>query len=197
MSMEGMQVPWMAGGRGDGPRGGARSDDALLAMVQDRSEEMDRQIRRRDRRETIAAAVVALLVLPALVGPSWLSRVGAAIMIVGCVVTVLRLARARRGRDEAERVAVPVARMLRARLERVDAQVRLLRSVVWWYIAPFAVGPVLIVAGSEGLRWPTFVYGTVVAVLAVVIYVLNQRAVRQDLLPEREELARMLREVEA
>jgi hypothetical protein len=54
----------------------------------------------------------------------------------------------------------------------------------------------LITIGDNGWSAFTVGYGTVVLLFAAGIYVLNQRAVRTDLRPRREELTRLLGQVE-
>jgi hypothetical protein len=79
----------------------------------------------------------------------------------------------------------------------VDTQIRLLENVLWWYIAPMAVGLGLVVLGDDGLSWFTLGYGAAVAVFCAVVYVLNQRTVRRSLRPRREKWTRLLRRLEA
>ena len=55
---------------------------------------------------------------------------------------------------------------------------------------------VLVVAGDEGASWFTLGYAAFVVALSGAIYYLNQRAVRRDLRPRREKLARLLQQVE-
>jgi hypothetical protein len=73
----------------------------------------------------------------------------------------------RRAQRPASRPNQPIAQMLAQELERVREQIRLLRTVLWWYLAS-------------------------VAVLNAVIWWANQRAVKTQLLPLEKELEAQL-----
>jgi hypothetical protein len=176
------------------PSGDRGSEAEILALVKARAEEFDRSIRRRDKRELIAAVFVFVVFSVVLVSASWLTRVGAIIVLGGCILTYLML---RRANGQAQTTAgLPLAEMLRAERAKVDAQIRLLRRVLWWYVAPFAVGPILVFAGIAGFGMMSAVYTVFAVALGAAIYHMNQQAVRNNLVPRRGELDRLLRQVE-
>lgn len=182
----------------DAPSGdqGAIPEEQLLRHVKAEAEAFDERIRRRDRREMIAAGLVFLFFATMLLDPSWLVRIGALVVMgsSGGIVWILR--RARRG-ERAPAPDRPLAERIRAEREKVDTQIRLLETVLWWYIGPMAVGLGLVVLGDDGLSWFTLGYGAAVAVFCAVVYVLNQRTVRRSLRPRREKWTRLLRRLEA
>jgi hypothetical protein len=170
------------------------SNAQILSLVKDRSEDFDRTIRHRDWRESIAAGAVFLIFATMLFDPSWLVRAGALVVMGSSVFVYWTLRRARS--DDEPPAGAPVAEVLRAERAKVDRQIRLLQSVLWWYVGPLAVGALLIVAGNhDGL------YGTLASVAIILggaagIVYLNQRAVRRDLRPRREELTALLERVD-
>lgn len=172
-------------------------DRELLGFVKERSKAFDDAIRKRDRRETIAAAMVFLFFLSFVfvADPSWLTQVGVGLVLAGSALSVWMLRRARRRPMDAS-AALPLAEVLRSEREKVERQIRLLRNVLWWYIGPLAIGVVLVVVGTDGLSWYTVGYTVLVAVVSAVIYRLNQREVQRELLPRRQELTRLLHELE-
>lgn len=173
----------------------ALSDEDLLRLVQEQAEAFDEKIRRRDRREGIAAALVFLFFSLMLPDPSWVVRAGA-LLVMGSsafIYWTLRRARADQSPPDADR---PVAEAIRGEREKVDEQIRLLETVFWWYIAPLAVGILLVVGGNAGLSWFTLGYGAFVVALGGGIYYLNQRELRTTLRPRRRELTRLLRKVQ-
>jgi hypothetical protein len=181
----------------DDPSGdrGAIPEEQLLRHVKEEAEAFDERIRWRDRREMIAAGLVFVFFATMLLDPSWLVRIGALIVMgsSGLVVWVLR--RARRG-ERAPAPDRPLAERVRAEREKVDTQIRLLETVLWWYIAPMAVGLGLVVLGDDGLSWFTLGYGTAVAVFCGGVYLLNHRTVRRSLRPRRKRWTRLLRRLE-
>lgn len=172
-------------------------EEELLAEVKERSEAFDRTIRRRDWLEIAAAALVVIAFgYEALTSEAWLARIGAAVVVAGSVLVVWRLRSARRdGRDEL--AGRPVAERLRAELEKVDAQIRLLESVLWWYVGPLAAGCLLFVVGIGDGHLGTLISVAVILAVSVLVWWLNRRAVRRSLRPRRRELARMLDRIEA
>lgn len=177
------------------PAASPGTDDEVLRRVKERSRDFDRAIRARDRRETIAAALVVLLFAPLLLDDCLLARLGAALVIAGGAITVFRLERALRAHPAAP-ADRPLVEVLRAERDRIDAQVRLLGSVLWWYVLPFAVGATLVVACLGGASWFTVVYIAFVIALSWGIWHLNQQAVRRDLRPHRDELDGLIRQAD-
>jgi hypothetical protein len=167
-----------------------RPEQEELAMIRARALELDRIVRRRDRLET----AVALLLLPlfawlSVVGRFELSRLGAALIAISCVIIPLRLKWARRAPPDPGQ---PTTRVLEQELARVRAQQRLLGSVLWWYLAPLGVGVVLFVAGASPSPWLTGAYAALVAAFFAWLWRLNRRAVRDELTPRARELETLL-----
>jgi len=167
----------------------------LVAQVRERSAKLDRTIRRRDRRETAAAVLLALFFLAALPSSGPLTRVGILLIVATAVLIVVKLRRARRGAATVDPGA-PLTISLERERERVGAQIRLLRTVLWWYILPLAVGVVLVFGGGVGWGPLAAAYFMAVAVGAWIVHALNQRAVQSELVPRYEELDALVRQLE-
>lgn len=151
-----------------------------------RARMLDTEVRKRDRRET----VVSLLMLPvfgvlAVVVPSMVSKIGAVLICLGCVITVVRLYWARQRKLD---LARPLANGLRRELDWVHAQSRLLQTVVFWYLGPLGIGVILFVAGGKGGWIVALIVTLVVVALYSWLAVVNWRAAEQHLAPYRMEL---------
>jgi membrane associated rhomboid family serine protease len=170
------------------------SEDELMETVKRNSSAFDRAIARRDRREAITAIVVMIVFLPMLVTGPWLTRAGVVVVLGAFALIFNRLGAARR-LEASERVDLSLAELLESERAKVDGQIRLLESVVSWYIIPPAVGAMLIVIGLEGLSWFTAAYAVFALAIALLVYRLNQQAVRRDLRPTRSALERLIREL--
>jgi Flp pilus assembly protein TadB len=171
------------------------SNADIVRLVKKQSDAFDQKIRRRDLLESVAAVAVFLFFgWLAWHDPSWLVRSGALIVMGGSTLIFWRLRRARTHFANAS-MDQPIKQMLRQERAKVDAQIHLLESILWWYIAPLVVGLLLVTVGDNGWSTFTFVYGTIVLLGSAVIYALNQRAVRRSLRPRREELTRLLDQV--
>jgi hypothetical protein len=123
------------------------------------------------------------LVVPALV---WLSG-----------YMLADLVRQKRYRPAAE---ASLRQRVESSLAQVQHQIHLLRSVHWWGLVPFAAAvlPFLIhiawidrLGGWWALVAFSLMAGTI-AVILIVLYVVNQRAVRSELEPRRQELQSLL-----
>lgn len=192
MSLNDAKSNWQAQ---DDPFDGEMPDAGILDRVRERSAELDRTIRKRDRWETVAAVIVFLFFSLMLTDPSWVTRAGALLVMAGTILIAWMLRRARRTGDDVL-AGASLAEALRVERGKLDSQIRLLKSVLWWYIAPLGVGIVLVVAGVRGFSWFTVGYVGIFAAFVVFVYRLNQNAVRKELLPRWEELIRQLRQIE-
>jgi Flp pilus assembly protein TadB len=176
---------------GDGP-----DAERLLDRVRERSEAFESRVRRRDRRETLAACAVALLFgWELFTAASRLEGAGALVIVVSAVFVVWWLRRARRA-GRADRADRPVAEQLHTHLARVEEQIRLQETVLWWYLAPPGAGVVLYVLGLDAGTRATALVGAALVVVYGGIWRMNQRIVRRDLEPRRRELERTLERLE-
>ncbi len=170
-------------------------DGELMERVRTQATDLDRAVRRRDRREIAVALVVTVFFLSQFGGASGLTRAGILLWLAAGTLVVVMLRRARRPGLESDPTA-PLLVALRQERDRVAAQIRLLTTVLWWYILPLALAPVLIFAGAVDSWLATAVYGVAVAALGALVYGLNQRAVDNDLRPHHAEIERMLAQME-
>lgn len=168
----------------------------------------DRKIRWRDRREYAGVAGVAVVAIWIGTDATPLVQVGAVLMVVGALVAVARLWRAQRRVPPAP-PDLPAVAALRQSLARVEVQIELLRSVLWWYLTPLAVGPFVIVVGraveafrdlppDAALLSSALILGRAALGLGVIggvyywIYLLNQKAVDRKLEPLRDRFVTLL-----
>lgn len=107
----------------------------------------------------------------------------------------------RRRREELEPVE-SLREQVQRSLAEVEHQIRLLRSVFWWYLLPMLISLLAFfaqVSWNTGLKlgWPqgAMLFAITTGVVAIVfsgVYVVNQRAVRVNLEPRRRELEETL-----
>jgi hypothetical protein len=173
-----------------------RADIALVArLVEQFARNFERQIHRRDIIETAAAlAVVALFAPSAMRLPTLVGKIGCLVTVAGAVLVVAKLWSARRaGKRPAE--PLPLSDFLSGEREHLVRQIRLLRSVAWWYISPLLLGANLIVwATLPSTTW--FVCYLVATVLfGLLVWWWNQQAVQRDLQPLLEEIDRVIRQL--
>ncbi|HEY5060640.1 MAG TPA: hypothetical protein VII52_03840 [Gemmatimonadaceae bacterium] len=188
MTLDDARSAWQS--RAQVPGCGMAGDD-LLELARQRSRAFDAKIRKRDLREVGSMLVAVPLVAPLLLQPSWITRVGAALVLLSCTFIYWKLRRARRTGSDAG-AGSPLTDVLRAERAALDAQIRLSDSVLRWYVAPLAAGMVLTVAGDWGAAWLTLTFVIIVVLLAWRIVSMSRRAVDLRLRPMRDELTRLL-----
>src|SRR5262249_41573765 len=94
----------------------------------------------------------------------------------------------------------PLLDCVKASLAQVEHQIWLLRNVFWWYLLPFTVSIMAFFVQFTWLKFSGFwlitlalvPYALFLLVLYGFVYYLNQRAVRRELEPRREELLTLL-----
>ena len=119
---------------------------------------------------------------------------------VAAFMSVDRLRQRRRRAGPGE----PLVRGVESSLAEVEHQIRLLRTVLWWYQLPLAVPMLAFVAHtfwrlSLGNVWEmagaTAIAAGVVGGVNAWVYWLNQKAVRSTLEPRRQKLVGLLRDL--
>lgn len=212
MEFQVLQAMWTAetGGGGFGGRPHP-SDDELIRAVLRRDRQLDRRVRIRDFIElgTCVALAIAFVVVAFQVPTPW-PWLGAALLTLGVGAVFVR----ERSRRPRAATAGRVRERLRAALDEVDHQIRLLRSVFWWYLLPLAGVALLVVGGTvldvagqvDASVWARqrgplatalIVTTLIVAASFWFVWWMNQLAVRRHLVPHRQELAALVGQLDA
>jgi hypothetical protein len=168
--------------------------EQLIAATCRRVERIWGCILRRDIRETIAALVVIIFFGQyCYFAPNdhVVSKTGAAFLVCWALFIIYKMHRTRTVQRPTS-LDAPVCEFCRIELDRLDRQSQLLRSVLWWYIAPCTIGVNTMFIGLAGFGMASLVYGILTLLLAWGIYALNMRAVAKELAPARNELASLL-----
>jgi len=161
-------------------------DASQMAEMKSRMRCLNRTLFLRDCRENIAAVIVMVVFgyyfFNARIAPTLLARAGCVIVILSSLlVTAYPVWRKRRvAKAPAE---ASMMQSLESELGKLEVEIAILRSVLWWYILPGTVGVMVFFAG---LTIPTdwkILFALPVFALDAFVYWLNQRAVEKCLLP--------------
>lgn len=189
MTFDDLPSAWQQGPQ-DRPMA-AEDREAVVASVCRRVERLSGELDRRDLLETAAAVVVILFFGGFLLSSQNLvAKSGAAVIVIWAIFIIVKLYRTRSVQKHSP-VDAPVREFCRTEVERLDRQIQLVRSVLWWYIAPCIVAVNLFFVGVAGLGIASVLYCAATLLFAAGIYVLNQRAARKSLVPVRDELANL------
>lgn len=174
----------------------AKDREATIATVCRRVERIEGSVIRRDLLETIAALVVIFFFGGAVVSlNSLVAKIGAGFIVLYALFVIFKLHRTRTVQKPAA-LDAPVREFCRIELDRLDRQIQLGRSVMWWYIAPGIIGANMVYAGEVGIGIASLAYCVVTLLFAWGVYALNIRAVAKELVPPRDELANLLGQLE-
>lgn len=135
-------------------------------------------VSRRNRRELIAAAVIApVFLFYAWFFPHWLSKLGALLTVGGTGVVVWQLHRRASAQPLPQALATSLLAFHRGELAR---QRDALRSVWLWYVAPIVPGITLFLCGRqiENGRWEPWAF-IIAALLMLGVVLLNRYAARR------------------
>ncbi|MEL6534121.1 MAG: hypothetical protein AAFQ98_01855 [Bacteroidota bacterium] len=136
------------------PVGAVELDMGQLGEELDnKANQMDRNIRRRDRREVIASYVgMVIFGVMAWHIPWLLSKVACLIAIAWFAFVIYRLQQTRR-KGEPD-ITLPFREQLKKRVLYVKEQARLLRTVFYWYILPpYAMNALFILGIGDVNAW--------------------------------------------
>lgn len=162
------------------------STGELMSSIRARSIALDRTLKHRDRIETWAALLVfPIFAWTSVAGRFTVSRIGSGVLAAACLFIPLWLRRARR---KALDPGLPLTGALAMERARVAEQVRLLKTVLWWYLLPLGAGVLLFLAGPLKSPWLIGLATLGVGAFYGWIYQLNQRAIREELVPRLDEL---------
>jgi hypothetical protein len=170
----------------------------LLDLVQQRCAGTERHVHGRDVREVLAALFVvgAFAAMWPIYRSSPVAVFGVTLIVLGAALIVYVLMSSRT--PTALSFHASVLEFSRNRLAWLDRQIRLLQTVVWWYVAPLSIGCLLLVWGITGGAWLVFgLQALLVLAVGVGVVLLNQWTVRQYLQPVRDDLVRLIEALES
>lgn len=167
----------------------------LIAATRYDVKQLWEQISRRDVRETIAAVFVILYFARYVFVANYVVSMSAVWLVWWGLKVIYKMHRTRTIQKPAAFDA-PVREFCRIELDRLDRQIQLLRSVLWWYIGPCLIGVNTFYVGLAGPGIGSLVYCIVTLLLGWGIYRANMRTVTQELTPRRDELTGLLSQLE-
>ena len=169
--------------------------DLLIESITQKILKMKKQIKSRDAREIfLSICMILLFGWLLIVVPMLLAKIGAAIIIAGCILVIFRLINASKINLKDDKFS-EIKLNLMVSLQRVRKQKKLLGSVLWWYLLPFFIGVNCFYYAYAGTITSKVIYTIIVAALYGYIYWLNQRAIQKHLNPLEEKILKALNEL--
>ncbi len=170
-------------------------DEQLVQAMKQKMAQFGRTIFWRDVREVAACLLLIVLFLPDYFkSTSWLSKAGCLVVVVSAIFIGFRLVYSKR-RDDPRLTTNSLRDYLQDERRKLENQIHLLRTVLWWYILPLYIGAVMVTVGGAGPLTGKILFAGMYAVICAGIWWLNQYAVKKTLLPLKEELDQTLQEI--
>lgn len=177
------------------------SPDLLLKEIKRNKEFFESAIFWRDVREVGIAVIGFFFFLYYGIRHSlWpLSLLALLSLWVSVFMVVDRIAQKRRQ----PRLSDSLLNCIKSSLVQINHQIWLLRNVLWWYLSPFGVGvliwfgycgSMIIMSEKPSLGYLLFILVCIVGTILLCwgVYWLNQRAVKKELKPRKQELEELL-----
>ncbi|MGA9796024.1 MAG: hypothetical protein WBQ17_10880 [Rhizomicrobium sp.] len=125
-----------------------KTEDTTVTLedIRNRAAKFQKRVRNRNLREYIASAIViAVFGFYALHLPGWMTKLGSAMTIAAMLFVTWQLHRRGQAHDTPD--GATTARLLAFHREELSRQRDMVRTVLWWYMAPFLPGIALIFLG--------------------------------------------------
>ncbi len=166
-----------------------------------KSVKFEATIWRRDWIETCAAIFVIVMFGSMLFTDDLrvISVLGVLIIIAStlCVIWVLHSTRKRQSTIPPDHSLLECARV---ELQRVETQIKLLRSITFWYVTPLTIGAIVFVFGLLEPLWVALIgaggFLVIFILVGFVIHRMNQHAVNESLVPLQQQLLDLIQSLE-
>jgi membrane protein implicated in regulation of membrane protease activity len=156
--------------------------NSLNSELKGKLQNIDKKIKRRDITEISTAALMILIFgYLAFRYDNILLKVGASVIVAGMLLIIYRLLTSNKKSPDIN--STPVIDYLTDRKRYLEKQTRLINSVLYWYILPCYSGMVIMFLGFNTTTIHTTINILFATVVCIVIYIMNKRAVKKDLLP--------------
>src|ERR1051325_8838712 len=173
------------------------SAEQCVSAMQSKTSRLRHCLDARDLRELVGCAVIIVIfgVFYFTAYRTPISRFGDLIVIGSTIFIAWRLVHVRRSTPPAPPDATMVE-ALRADMDAVRAQFRLLGSVLWWYLLPGFIGLMVATWGMGLDPYVNIVCTLIFIAVDAFVYWLNQRARAKQLLPVEAQLESLLHSAE-
>ena len=160
---------------------------------------IDKKVKYRDTLEIAAAAVVGIVFsVRFYLTDSMQTKIGSGILILSCLLIAYKLLAARRTPLQVHTDTTTKEFLLAARIN-VQNQMRLLGSVLYWYLLPLYLGIIIVTTNFTSGLWidimSAVIYIPLLTWLYYKIYQMNQKAAK-DLHPVLEKIEEALQQLE-
>ncbi len=174
--------------------------EKLIQQMKTRMKKFDKDIKRRNIREYTTAVIVFIAFtffgVIAFYQNNYLLTLACTIISLGCVFIVYKLFTAQVHISAKAVYTMSNKDYLYYELEKVNEQIKLLKSVFWWYLLPILIGCILFFVASTFTTKALCMHIIFALIITYAIYYANQRTLETDLVPLKKDLEEQLANLE-
>ncbi|MEN0110081.1 MAG: hypothetical protein AAF805_05110 [Planctomycetota bacterium] len=190
MNFDELRSAWAA--KNAGESSAAADRERLVVRVCRRTEQFWGRVARRDVIETLACVFLIWFFGREAIDPDrvFFERLGAAVIVLGSAFIAWRLNAARLFKPPTD-LDAPMREFCQRETERLDTQIRLLRGVWWWYLAPLWIGLALRSFGKHAWQPGFFAEVGFATALFLPLWWLNRSVANGKFTDLRNELTQL------
>ncbi len=184
----------------------------LLIDLNNKATNLNKVIKKRDRREIIASVLASLLFMYlAYAVPFVIARIGCVLAIGAFTYLIFKLRNNRLLKKPID-LTLSFKDQLARQKQNMEQEARLLNNVFYWYILPPYIAQVVFIFGigdPSAIGWDSslldhlpvtmagkFRFITIISLFNIFVVWLNKRAVKKNIMPIIEEIDRLQQQLE-
>ena len=167
----------------------------LMIDVQSSLDRLQKSWKYMELREIIAALVVIpIFIHRAYISTEFLTKIGAMWVVFSAIYIIFRLRNVKKHKSNT--FTETYLNYLYKTRKYLNIQKKLLDTVLYWYFLPIAIGIVLIFAGTIKDMKVLFLNVLGLIVLGGIIYFLNKRAAKKQVVPRLKKIDELIKVLE-
>lgn len=166
-----------------------------ITDIKKKAEAFNKSIFWRDIRESFAAVILCIIfIYQGFHSSNSVYKAGCFISAAGCIFIAIFLYIKKMQFSKTD-YTEDINHNLKNSLSQVNAQIWLLRNVFWWYLLPLIPGIFIQNFTHESIS-KVWIFNIVTVLILILVYWLNQWAVKKSLLPLKSDLEAIISETE-
>lgn len=182
----------------DDASGERYSGSGLVDLIDNRMSSLEKEIKKRDRLEFIVSVfLIVIFSIVFFLAESIYTQIGCGIIVLSCIYISYRLKTAQiKKSDWQDSFDHSLRDHIQHELKQIRRQKKLLENIAWWYIAPITIGLIFITLGGDSSFQFKVIYLLIVGGAGIIIWIFNQRSVRNRFKPLIQEFEQALETIE-
>lgn len=162
--------------------------ELLQTEVENRVVRLNKLLAKRNAREiAVALIMIPIGLILGIVMPDPFVKTGCLLIVPYSLLVIYMLRKTQNAKAEPD-TALAQKDFLQLSLRYINKEIRLLNTVLYWYIMPAAISAGLVLWGISETLPKLIVSYIILAGMMLFIYILNKRAVKEELEPHKKSI---------